>query len=222
MPSPKQTGRSSFGRLLGFLMETPSVRDVLVEKTDRLYRNLRDWVTVDELVQPYEGARQVLAMTREDPLVVGPLPGAWLEEREPTFVERIQRVARIPLFTECNFDALADLVRGVSWQRGGPGETLVSPGRRADCFYRLEKGRLRCSWKGGDKVVEAGSVFGMPQILADVPYEFAMESLEDYAVSITPERDFLNTLELHLDFARAVHGAIIQTYLTGRPPVTGS
>jgi site-specific DNA recombinase len=25
------------------------VRTVLVEKTDRLYRNLRDWVTLDEL-----------------------------------------------------------------------------------------------------------------------------------------------------------------------------
>jgi DNA invertase Pin-like site-specific DNA recombinase len=27
----------------------PAVRVLLVEKTDRLYRNLKDWVTVDEL-----------------------------------------------------------------------------------------------------------------------------------------------------------------------------
>ena len=27
----------------------PDVRVILVEKTDRLYRNLKDWVTVDEL-----------------------------------------------------------------------------------------------------------------------------------------------------------------------------
>ena len=27
----------------------PACRTVLVEKTDRLYRNLKDWVTIDEL-----------------------------------------------------------------------------------------------------------------------------------------------------------------------------
>jgi site-specific DNA recombinase len=26
----------------------PSIRVILVEKTDRLYRNLKDWVTLDE------------------------------------------------------------------------------------------------------------------------------------------------------------------------------
>src|SRR5262245_57631255 len=40
----KQTGRTGFGEMVDFLRETPSCRDVLVEKTDRLYRNLKDWV----------------------------------------------------------------------------------------------------------------------------------------------------------------------------------
>ena len=30
-------------------LEAPRAPDLLVEKTDRLYRNLRDWVTIDEL-----------------------------------------------------------------------------------------------------------------------------------------------------------------------------
>src|SRR5579862_1349420 len=45
----KQAGRSGFGEMLAFLKANPSCRIVLVEKTDRLYRNIRDWITVDEL-----------------------------------------------------------------------------------------------------------------------------------------------------------------------------
>jgi site-specific DNA recombinase len=45
----KQTGRVAFGEMVGYLKEHLAIRVMLVEKTDRLYRNLKDWVTVDEL-----------------------------------------------------------------------------------------------------------------------------------------------------------------------------
>ncbi len=45
----KQTGRVAFGEMIAYLKAHPSIRVLLVEKTDRLYRNLKDWVTVDEL-----------------------------------------------------------------------------------------------------------------------------------------------------------------------------
>ena len=45
----KQTGRTSFGKMVAFLTASPRVRIILVEKTDRLYRNLKDWVMLDEL-----------------------------------------------------------------------------------------------------------------------------------------------------------------------------
>jgi hypothetical protein len=35
--------------MIAYLEAHPSVRVMLVEKTDRLYRNLKDWVMVDEL-----------------------------------------------------------------------------------------------------------------------------------------------------------------------------
>ena len=38
----KQAGRSSFGEMVEYLRAHPGVRIVLVEKTDRLYRNLKD------------------------------------------------------------------------------------------------------------------------------------------------------------------------------------
>lgn len=44
----KRAGRTGFGEMLAFLKRSASCRTVLVEKTDRLYRNLKDYVTLDE------------------------------------------------------------------------------------------------------------------------------------------------------------------------------
>jgi len=45
----KRAGREAFNRMMRFLENHPDVRTVLCEKTDRLYRNFKDYVTVDEL-----------------------------------------------------------------------------------------------------------------------------------------------------------------------------
>ena len=51
----KKSGRSGFNEMMKFLGKEAksrypsSCRTLLVEKTDRLYRNLKDWVTLDEL-----------------------------------------------------------------------------------------------------------------------------------------------------------------------------
>lgn len=44
----KKTGRTQFEAMLKYLRAHPGVRHLLVEKTDRLYRNLKDWVTLDD------------------------------------------------------------------------------------------------------------------------------------------------------------------------------
>src|SRR6188472_2255965 len=44
----KAVGRSGFGEMLAFLKANPTCRTILVEKTDRLYRNIKDWITVDD------------------------------------------------------------------------------------------------------------------------------------------------------------------------------
>jgi DNA invertase Pin-like site-specific DNA recombinase len=45
----KTAGRTNFEQMVRYLKTHTNVRTLLVEKTDRLYRNLRDWVTLDEL-----------------------------------------------------------------------------------------------------------------------------------------------------------------------------
>jgi site-specific DNA recombinase len=45
----KATGRTGFSQMLAFLKKHErTVRNILVEKTDRLYRNIKDWATLDE------------------------------------------------------------------------------------------------------------------------------------------------------------------------------
>ncbi|MCB1483335.1 MAG: recombinase family protein, partial [Hyphomicrobiaceae bacterium] len=41
----KTTGRTNFTEMVKYLRKHPGIRAILVEKTDRLYRNLKDWVT---------------------------------------------------------------------------------------------------------------------------------------------------------------------------------
>ncbi len=45
----KKAGRTGFGKMLSYLRENPECRIILVEKTDRLYRNMKDWVILDEI-----------------------------------------------------------------------------------------------------------------------------------------------------------------------------
>ena len=49
--SAKNPGRKQFGEMLRFLESRPECRLVLVEKTDRLYRNRTDAITFEELIE---------------------------------------------------------------------------------------------------------------------------------------------------------------------------
>src|SRR4051794_21284282 len=61
----KQTGRAAFGEMVAYLKTHPSVRVLLVEKTDRLYRNLKDWVTVDELDVEIHFPKEGVVLSRD-------------------------------------------------------------------------------------------------------------------------------------------------------------
>ena len=61
----KQTGRATFGEMVAYLKAHPAVRVMLVEKTDRLYRNLKDWVTVDELEVEIHFPKEGAVLSRE-------------------------------------------------------------------------------------------------------------------------------------------------------------
>ncbi len=45
----KRSGRTNFNKMIAHLRRHSTIKALLVEKTDRLYRNLKDWVTIDDL-----------------------------------------------------------------------------------------------------------------------------------------------------------------------------
>ena len=45
----KQSGREQFSEMLKYLKKRPTCKAILVEKTDRLYRNIKDYVTLEDL-----------------------------------------------------------------------------------------------------------------------------------------------------------------------------
>jgi DNA invertase Pin-like site-specific DNA recombinase len=49
--SASKAGRRQFDKMLSFLNEQKEIKDILVEKTDRLYRNLKDYSRIDELLE---------------------------------------------------------------------------------------------------------------------------------------------------------------------------
>jgi site-specific DNA recombinase len=61
----KQTGRAAFGKMVAYLKAHPSIRVMVVEKTDRLYRNLKDWVTVDELEVEIHFPKEGVVLSRD-------------------------------------------------------------------------------------------------------------------------------------------------------------
>ncbi len=67
----KKAGRSGFSEMIKFLREEakskhPSpCRTLLVEKTDRLYRNLKDWVTLDELELEIHFVKENVTLSQE-------------------------------------------------------------------------------------------------------------------------------------------------------------
>ena len=45
----KSAGRTGFGQMIEYIKKNKDVNTILVEKTDRLYRNFKDYVIIDEL-----------------------------------------------------------------------------------------------------------------------------------------------------------------------------
>ncbi len=62
----KQSGRSGFGEMVQYLRRARAgCQVVLVEKTDRLYRNLKDWVTIDELDLEIHFVKEAVVLSRD-------------------------------------------------------------------------------------------------------------------------------------------------------------
>jgi DNA invertase Pin-like site-specific DNA recombinase len=61
----KVTGRTGFNEMLSYLGSSLGCSIILVEKTDRLYRNIKDWVTVDELEVEVHFVKESIVLSKD-------------------------------------------------------------------------------------------------------------------------------------------------------------
>src|SRR6185312_8160559 len=61
----KRAGRSGFGQMLAFIAVNATCKAILVEKTDRLYRNMRDAIAIDDLDLEVHFAKENTILSRE-------------------------------------------------------------------------------------------------------------------------------------------------------------
>ena len=59
----KRAGRTQFTAMVAFMRRHKSCKVILVEKTDRLYRNLKDWVLLDEMDLEIHLAKEGVVLT---------------------------------------------------------------------------------------------------------------------------------------------------------------
>lgn len=61
----KSTGRTGFTKLVAFLKSRPSCRTLLVEKTDRVSRNMKDWSLIEDLEIATHFVREAAIFSRQ-------------------------------------------------------------------------------------------------------------------------------------------------------------
>jgi DNA invertase Pin-like site-specific DNA recombinase len=61
----KCAGRGQFQQMVKFLRAHPDVKAILVEKTDRLYRNFKDYVTMEELDRQIHLVKEAEILSKE-------------------------------------------------------------------------------------------------------------------------------------------------------------
>jgi len=95
-------------------------------------------------------------------------------EPEPTPATATQ-LPRVPIFSDLGPEAFVALTEGLSVQRVGPGEAVITEGEEATAFYVVATGRLtvRRRDEKGDQVVLAhlgeGEFFGEMALLSGAP-----------------------------------------------------
>lgn len=121
---------------------------------------------------------------------------------EPTLVERLLEMSRLPLFVNASLDAAIEILRRGVEVRHRPGHILWRPGDPSTFSFRVNYGRIRCTNTAGRTVtVAAPYMIGVMDCLAGEPrgYEARCETpIIGYRNNL---ETLLAVLEAHFDLA---------------------
>jgi CRP-like cAMP-binding protein len=127
--------------------------------------------------------------------------GTW-RDGEPTLVERVIEMCRVPLFANASLDAAIEILRHGAEIRCPPGEVLWRTGEASTFSLRVDHGRVRCTNAAGRSVeIGASYMIGVMDCLSGEPrsYEARCEApLIGYRGNF---ETLLAVLEAHFDLA---------------------
>ncbi|MBT8493847.1 MAG: cyclic nucleotide-binding domain-containing protein [Deltaproteobacteria bacterium] len=119
-------------------------------------------------------------------------------ERELTMVERIIQLRQGPVFSQCNLDAVIELVRRSREVRFEPGDTIFEVGDPSTFSFGIDYGIVRCSSANGDSV--------------DVGYGFAMGVMDSFAQQPRSYRAVAQTKVVGFRIDSAVFMSVLESY----------
>ncbi|MCG8416431.1 MAG: cyclic nucleotide-binding domain-containing protein [Proteobacteria bacterium] len=123
-------------------------------------------------------------------------------ERDRTVVERIIEARKVPIFRNCNVDAVAELMRKNREIRGPAGQVFWRIGDPSTFWFRIEYGHVECENDAGQTVVVGDRyVLGVADALARQSRSYRARALTEYIGMRSEVETFLTVLEAHFDLA---------------------
>lgn len=119
-------------------------------------------------------------------------------ERSPTLVERMLTLRRMPLWSEANLDAIAEIAKHLEEVRVPASTLLWNIGEPSIHSVRLEHGIVLCENEKGDRVrVGSGHLLGGLDALAGLPRSYRVVTETDCVLYRIRASTQLAVLEVH-------------------------
>jgi len=140
----KRAGRTGFAEMVAFLRKNPKCRVLIVEKTDRLYRNLKDWVTLDEIDLEIHLVKENVVISPDSRSSEKFMHGIKVLMAK-NYIDNLSEESRKGMLQKARKFRYAhpDLTRGFSWRSDGSerGRVKVHCGKCGEFLFSLEARR---------------------------------------------------------------------------------
>ncbi len=115
--------------------------------------------------------------------------------RRREFVVTLAMVARLPLFSGLDSQAIAELLPVMRSRMAEPGETICRRGAHEDCMFLVVSGRVEEFMAGRRILLQEGQAFAEEAVLDDGPCSCTVRALERTRLLALDRHDFQGLLE---------------------------
>ncbi|MBF0355535.1 MAG: ion transporter [Alphaproteobacteria bacterium] len=139
-------------------------------------------------------------------LPAGILASAFAQEmKKRDFVISWTMVAKVPLFSELNASAIADIAGLFKPKVAVPGERLVRKGDPADAMFMIVAGEVEVEMTGENKRLKTGDFFGEIALIAKTERTATVRAVSSCQLLVLQINEFERLLDDHPSLKRRIH-----------------